>query len=278
MIGISTSLKKCEVSMQALTKEFDGKVVVITGAAGVFGQWIAEAFAKAGAKLCLSDIRLDKLNRLKQDLAGADILLHQTDLRSSDAILDLVKSVKDKFGAADIVINNAGLYPGGFLLDIDLDTWDAVMDVNVRAPFIVSREFARQMVKAGKEGNIINISSGASRSMRTTMVPYCTSKTALERLTKGLALELSPYKIRVNAVEPGFAPGSEVSLLPQEHVEATASRIPLGRTSEPQDVPSAIMFLCGSLASFITGATLSVDGGISAGSMVVYEDKKEATI
>ncbi|MCA9838843.1 MAG: glucose 1-dehydrogenase [Trueperaceae bacterium] len=266
--------------MDIRANEFKDQVVVITGAAGVFGSWIAQAFAEVGARLCLSDIRQDKLESLKQslDLADDRVLLHKTDLRSSDSILALVKAVGEKFGAADIVINNAGIYPGGFLLDIDLDTWNAVMDINVRAPFIVSREFARQMIKAGKEGKFINISSGASRSMRTTMVPYCTSKTALERLTKGLALELSPYKIRVNAVEPGFAPGSEVSLLPQEHVEAVSSRNPLGRTSQPQDVPNAIMFLCSSQASYITGTTLSVDGGGSAGSMVVYEAKKEATV
>jgi 3-oxoacyl-[acyl-carrier protein] reductase len=260
--------------------EFKDKVVVITGAAGVFGRWMAEAFAKAGAKLCLSDIRGVQLESLKADLGleEARVLLHETNLRSSEAILDLVAVTYKTFGQADIIINNAGLYPGGFLLDIEVDTWDDIMDVNVRAPFLVSREFARQMIKAAKGGNIVNIGSGAARSMRTTMVPYCLSKTALDRLTKGLALELSPYKIRVNTLEPGFAPGSEVSLLPQEHVEATASRIPLGRTSQPQDVPSAIMFLCSSQASFITGATLSVDGGISAGSMVVYEEKKEATI
>lgn len=261
-----------------MKQEFENKVVVITGAAGVFGRWIAEAFAHEGARLCLSDIRLEPLEAFSETLGSADVLCHQTDLRSVESMLDLVNTVKEKYGAADIVINNAGIYPGGFLLDIDFDTWDAVMDVNVRAPFIVSREFARQMIKAGKEGNIINISSGASRSMRSTMVPYCTSKTALERLTKGLALELSPYKIRVNAVEPGFAAGSEVSLLPQEHIDAVSSRNPLGRTSQPQDVPNAIMFLCSSRASYITGTTLSVDGGGSAGSTVVYEAKKEATI
>ena len=259
---------------------FNGSVVVITGAAGVFGRWIATAFAKAGANLVLSDIRLGKLEALQSDLALGEhhVLLHKTDLRSNESILDLVETSYQKFKQVDIIINNAGLYPGGFLLDIDVDTWDAIMDVNVRAPFLVSREFARRMIQASTEGVIINIGSGAARSMRRTMVPYCLSKTALDRLTKGLALELAPYKIRVNAVEPGFAPGSEVSPLPDKHVAATAGRIPLGRTSDPQDVPNAIMYLCSSQAGFITGATLSVDGGISAGSMVVYTDQKEAKL
>ena len=261
-------------------REFKDKVVVITGAAGVFGRWISEAFAETDAKLVLSDIRLEKLEQLKADLEllPERVLSHKTDLRSHDSILDLVAETYKKFDQAHLIINNAGIYPGEFLLDMTVDQWDEIMDVNLRAPFLVSREFAKQMIKTGTKGNIINIGSGAARSMRTTMVPYCTSKTALDRLSKGLALEFAPYKIRVNVVEPGFAPGSEVSLLPNEHVAATAGRIPLGRTSAPQDVPSAIMFLCSEQASFVTGASLSVDGGISAGSTVVYTDKKEPSL
>ncbi len=259
-----------------LEPDFKDKVVVITGAAGVFGKWIAEAFTKAGAKLVLSDIRLEKLEQLKSDLGFSDeqVLLHQTDLQNNESILTLVEAAYTKFGQVDIVINNAGIYPAVFLLDMEVAAWDEIMDVNVKAPFLISREFAKRMIKAGTKGNIINIGSGAARSMRTSMVPYCTSKTALDRLSKGLALELSPYGIRVNVVEPGFAPGSEVSFLPDEHIAATAGRIPLGRNSEAQDLPNAIMFLCSEQAAFITGATLSVDGGISAGSTVVYTEKK----
>ena len=129
----------------------------------------------------------------------------------------------------------------------------------------VSRELARLMVDAGVKGSIINISSGASRQMRNGSVPYCTSKTALERLTKGFALELAPYGIRVNVVEPGFAPGSVVSPLSEDYVERMKTRIPLGRTSGPRDAPEAVLYLASEKASFITGAVLSVDGGNSIG-------------
>jgi len=101
--------------------------------------------------------------------------------------------------------------------------------------------------------------------MRNGSVPYCTSKTALERLSKGFALELAPLGIRVNVVEPGFAPGSAVSPLSEAYVEKMKSRIPLGRTSGPDDTPGAILYLCSEQASFITGAVLSVDGGNSIG-------------
>jgi 3-oxoacyl-[acyl-carrier protein] reductase len=112
--------------------------------------------------------------------------------------------------------------------------------------------------------------------MRATSVPYCVSKTALDRLTLGLALELAEYGIRVNALEPGFAAGSETTKLTETQVTNVIANIPLGRPSGPYDAPTAALFLCSDAASFITGATLAVDGGNSAGSRVVYQDKKKA--
>ena len=246
---------------------FQNKTVVVTGAAGVFGRWICAAFAREGARLCLSDQRMDGLESLRDELGLDDgrALLHATQLTDEASIVDLAAKVKSKWGAADIVVNNAGVYPHEGLLDLPVAEWDRIFDVNLRAPFIVSREFARLMIEGKRAGSIVNISSGAARQMRNGSVPYCTSKTALERLTKGFALELAPYGIRVNVVEPGFAPGSAVSPLSDEYVEKMKKRIPLGRTSGPGDTPEAILFLCSDKASFITGTVLSVDGGNSIG-------------
>jgi 3-oxoacyl-[acyl-carrier protein] reductase len=251
----------------SIRSEFENKGVVITGAAGVFGRWIAAAFAREGAKLCLSDMRLDALEALAGEL-GLDpsrTVLHRTELTDEASILDLAASVKAAWGAPDILINNAGVYPKAGLLGLQAAEWDRIFSVNLRAPFLLSREFANLMIGANVKGSIINISSGASRQMRNGSVPYCTSKTALERLTKGFALELAPYGIRVNAVEPGFAPGSAVSPLSEDYVQRMTARIPLGRTSGPDDAPQAILFLASSQASFVTGAVLSVDGGNSIG-------------
>jgi len=245
---------------------FTGKRVVVTGAAGIFGSWIATAFAKAGATLCLSDVRRDRLDALPAKLGAnpATTLLHATELRDEASIKALAALVEEKWGAPDILVNNAGLYPRtGILLDLDVAEWDRMMDVNVRAPFLVTRAMARLMIAKGVHGAIVNIGSGASRKMRIGSVPYCTSKMALERLTKGQALELAPHRIRVNVVEPGFAPGSEVSPLPDEYVAMMKARIPLGHTSGPEDTPGAVLFLCSDGASFITGAVLAVDGGNS---------------
>ena len=252
--------------------EFAGRRVVVTGAAGIYGRWIAAAFAASGARVCLTDGDGAAL----APLARAGDLVHEADLTDAKSIAGLAAAVTRAWGAADVVINNAGVYPSGFLLDTDEREWDRIMDVNLRAPFLVTRAFAKGMIAAGVKGAVVNVSSGASRSMRRTVVPYCTSKTALDRLTKGFALELAEFGIRVNAVEPGFAAGSVSSPLPAAHVEATRERIPLGREAEARDAADSILFLCSSRASFVTGATLTVDGGLSAGALAVYQDKKSA--
>lgn len=246
---------------------FKDKGVVVTGAAGVFGRWIAAAFAREGARLCLSDNRRDAAKALAAELGldGARTLVHGTELTDEASIRDLAATVRDAWRAPDIVVNNAGVYPKGGLLDLPTEAWDRIFDINLRAPFLVTREMAKLMIDRGVKGAFVNVSSGASRQMRNGSVPYCTSKTALERLTKGFALELAPYGIRMNAVEPGFAPGSVVSPLTDDYIERMKARIPLGRTSGPDDAPEAILYLCSPKASFITGTVLSVDGGNSIG-------------
>lgn len=247
---------------------FKDKRVVITGAAGIHGGWIAEAFAREGAVLCLSDMRREKLDEVVARL-GLDpgaTLLHGTDLTDAGSIRDLAGLVAAAWGAPDIVVNNAGVYPRtGVLIDLEDAEFDRIMSVNVRAPFIVTKHMARLMVARGVAGAFVNIGSGAARQMPTGSVTYCMSKTALERLSKGQALELAPHRIRVNVVEPGFAPGSEVSYLPPEYVERMTGRIPLGRNSEPGDAAGMVLYLCSPAASYITGAVVSVDGGNSIG-------------
>ena len=243
---------------------FAGKRVVITGAAGIFGGWIAKAFAAEGATLCLSDNRAEKLPEVvtKLGLNPETTLLHATELTESASITELATLVEHAWGAPDIVINNAGIYPRtGVLIELADEAFDRIISVNVRAPFLVVKAMAKLMIARGVHGAFVNIGSGAARQMPTGSVPYCMSKTALERLSKGQALELAPYKIRVNVVEPGFAPGSEVSFLPPDYVTQMTARIPLGRTSEPDDTPSAVLYLCSPAAGYITGAVLDINGG-----------------
>lgn len=255
--------------------EFAGRGVVITGAAGLFGSGLARTFAAKGAKVCVTDRSQDELDALLPTLGGADdSFVHAAELTDASSMQELVEAVGERWGAPHTVINNAAVYPSGFLLDISIEDWDRVMDVNLRAPYALTRNFARQMIGHGMKGNFINISSGASRRMRRTAVPYCVSKAALDRLTKGFAIELAEFGIRVNALEPGFSAGSSVSHLSEEHVKATIAGIPLGRPSSIEDIGPAALYLASDAAAYVTGATLSVDGGNSIGSLAVYQEKK----
>ena len=150
------------------------------------------------------------------------------------------------------------------------------MGINVRVPFLLTQTVAKLMIAAARRGCIVNISSGAAHRMRRSVAPYCLSKSALDRLTKGYALELAEYGIRVNAVEPGFAPGSTSSPLTEAHVRNTSAGIPLGRVSGPNDAAAAVLFLCSDSAAYITGTALAVDGGNSIGSLAVHQAKKTA--
>ncbi|MFD0681988.1 MULTISPECIES: SDR family NAD(P)-dependent oxidoreductase [unclassified Paenibacillus] len=246
---------------------FIGKKVVITGAAGIFGTWIAQAFASQGAKLILSDIRDNELRAMKEDplLKDAELLFHTTDLAQEASIVELAEFVEQEWSSADILINNAGIYQRHKLLEMSVEDWNTSIGVNVTAPFLLTQLLAQQMIKDGKPGSIINISSGAALSNQIGGGHYSTGKAALSMLTRSFALELAPYQIRVNAVAPGFAPGSEVSELSEDYVANMLTQIPLGRTSGPQDAPTAILYLCSEAASFITGSTLTVDGGRTAG-------------
>ena len=256
--------------------DFTGQGVIVTGALGIYGTWIADAFARAGARLCLTDREPEALDwRLASAGGATGSFAFAADITADKEVASLVASVGARWGAADILVNNAGVYPSGFLLDIDAAEWDRIMDVNLRAPFLLTQHVAKQMIAEGRTGSVVNISSGAARKMRRSVVPYCLSKTALDRLTKGYALELAQFGIRVNAVEPGFAAGSMASPLTDEHVRQTAAGIPLGRVSGPEDAAAAVMFLCSPAASYITGASLAVDGGNSIGSLLVHQAKKE---
>lgn len=255
--------------------EFAGRRVIITGALGIYGTWIADAFARAGARLCLTDRDPGGLEaRLAAAGAADGSFVHAADITDDAALAGLVAAVGERWGSADILINNAGVYPSGFLLDIPVSEWDRIMDINVRAPFLLTQLVAKQMIAVKSPGCIVNISSGAARKLRRSVVPYCLSKTALDRLTKGFALELAEFGIRVNAVEPGFAAGSTASPLTDAHVEQTTAGIPLGRASSPGDAASAVLYLCSDAASYVTGTSIAVDGGNSIGSLVVHQAKQ----
>lgn len=250
-----------------LAAEFKSKRVVVTGAAGVIGGWIADAFAGCGSRLFLTDEREERLRAFQNSGRWADaedVEIHGCDLRDPVSISQMVDRISAVFGAPDVVVNNAGIYPHSPLLELPADEWCRVLDVNLTAPFLLTRDAARLMVAQGVEGAFVNIASGAAVTVQPGGVAYSVSKAALAMLTRGAALELAPHNIRVNAVGPGFVPGSEVSELDDAYVQRMLARIPLGRSAGPGDASCMVLYLCSSRASFITGALYHVDGGRAA--------------
>ena len=248
--------------MRDYRDEFDGARVVVTGAAGIFGTWIAEAFAQAGADLLLTDTRPEPLAALAERLDARHLA---ADLADPEELRLLGDAVADTWSAPDVLVNNAGLYPRTPVASTEPDTVRGILDVNVVALYELTRRAVGAMIDAEVSGRVINISSGAAVRPGATGSVYAASKAAVETLTRSMALEVARHGIRINTVQPGFAPGSEVNALTEEHIRGMRNKIPLGRTSGPQDAPAAVLWLASEDASFMTGTTLAVDGGRTAG-------------
>jgi 3-oxoacyl-[acyl-carrier protein] reductase len=225
---------------------FAGKTVVITGAAGIYGQQFSKAFAREGARLVLTDRKPAGLNAVARELAlPADrVRLVPADLTDETSIAAFIAAT----GCPDIVVCNAGIYPFGGLLDTSAAMWDEIMAVNLKAPFLLTQGFARKMIDTGVKGSFVCIGSGAAHVLRNWLV-------------KGMALELARWGIRVNAVEPGLAVGAADASFPPGYVESMSSRIPLGRMGGENEAADAVLFLCSDKAAYITGTAIPVDGG-----------------
>ena len=242
-----------------MSDDFVGKTVVITGAAGIYGAQLATDFAAAGARLFLTDRDAAGLAAIAERVGG-DVVATTADLTNPDSIAGLCRQVLAD-GVPDVVVNNAGIYPFGGLFDTPVEMWDRIMHVNLRAPFLITKILAEAMIAAGRKGAFIFIGSGAGQMLRTNGLAYCTSKRGLEWLMKGIALELAPHGIRANLVAPGLALGSAGTVFPEGYAEAMAKRVPLGRAIAPGELSAAVMFLASERAAYITGTSLSVDGG-----------------
>lgn len=231
--------------------------VLITGAAGVYGRELTKAFAREGADIVITDYRADALAALAAEYKARAITC---DLTDADDIVRMADAVIAD-GVPDVVVSNAGIYPFGGLLDTDIATYDRIMDVNVRAGFVLTQRIARAMIDAGKQGSFIYIGSSAATLVRRNGIVYCASKRALDWLVKGMALDLAPHGIRCNEVAPGFATGSTEVEMPPEHEAALRRQSPMGRMPEPHEMTDAVLFLASDKARSITGTRLSVDAG-----------------
>jgi 3-oxoacyl-[acyl-carrier protein] reductase len=247
---------------------FAGQVALITGGATGLGLATAAAFGRAGATVALHDRTAERAEAACATLReqGVACRAYGADVRDGSAVAALVASIERDLGRLDIVVANAGVYPNTPFLDLDEKEWRRVLDTNLTGVFLTCQAAARAMVRAGRGGRIITLSSGAANSAIWGWSHYCASKAGVVLLTKAMALELAPHNIRANAILPGYidVPEGGAHLDPAYKARARES-VPLGRPGTPDDIANAALLLASPLADYITGTTLVVDGGGSAG-------------
>ena len=243
----------------------EGKVAVVTGGTRGIGYAIVKKYLEAGATvvLCGSKESTAKaaLEKLKSEMPGAEADAIWPDLTDSKAVAEAFAGIRDRLGSLDILANNAGISQSTPLYDYTAEEIEKILDLNVKAVFICSQAAARIMKEQGG-GVIVNTSSVVSLYGQASGCGYPASKFAVNGMTKSLARELAKDRIRVNAVAPGIIRTDMVANLPETMIQPIINRMPLGRMGEGEDIAHAFLYLSSDLASYVTGAVLSVDGGV----------------
>ncbi len=243
--------------------DFRGKVVIVTGGARGIGREIALAFASYGAKVAICDLNEEALKESAQDIekSGGESLFVIANVVDDKDVQSVIDKVVDKWGRVDILVNNAGITRDSLLLRMKEEDWDAVLAVNLKGIFLMTRSVAKVMVKQ-RSGKIINIASVVGVMGNVGQANYSASKGGVIAFTKTVAKELASRGINVNAVAPGFIKTKMTEVLSEEVKKRLMDNIPLRRLGEPRDVANACLFLASSLADYITGQTILVDGGM----------------
>lgn len=241
----------------------DERVALVTGGARGIGKAIALRLAGDGAKVGIVDLADSGAATAReiQDATGRVAVFVKADISKEAEARAAVADVEAALGPVDILINNAGITRDGLMLVMDESDWDAVLAVNLKGAFLMSKAVLRGMIKR-RRGSIVSISSVVGRRGNAGQVNYSAAKAGLIGLTKSLAREVASRNVRVNAVAPGYIETEMTAALDEKARTALMGQIPLGRIGSPEAVADAVAFLAGDSASFITGAVLAVDGGL----------------
>lgn len=243
--------------------DVSGLVVVVTGAAGGMGRYLATELAARGARLVLTDADPDGLMCAHAALEGA--LAEAGDVTDAQFTERLVDSAEARFGHIDVLINCAAIGCHTAPHELAMDDWNRVVQVDLGGYFLASRDVARSMMRTGGSGSIINFSSIAgSTAVGRGNVAYSVAKAGVNQLTRELAIEWAAYRIRVNAIQPCQIETDSLLRLIRDGVAdetALVAGIPLGRMAKPKDILGPVLFLAGAASEFVTGVTLPVDGG-----------------
>ncbi|MDO8601178.1 MAG: glucose 1-dehydrogenase [bacterium] len=247
------------------------KVAIITGARRGMGRADALTLAKAGARVVVSDISREDCEKVVKEVEkeGGQAIAVQCDISKKFEVDNLVKAAVDKWGKVDILVNNAGICQFKSFLEMTEEEWDKTLDINLKGYFLCAQAAAKEMAKQ-KSGVIVNIASIAMGQQGVGMpgiVHYCASKGGIVAMTEALAVELAPFNIRVNAIAPGAidTPMVQETGMDQKAIEGMLTRVPLRRMGKAEEISTAVLFLASDDSSYMTGATVVVDGGWLAG-------------
>ncbi len=242
---------------------FKGKVAAVTGAGRGIGRQIALEFAREGAALAVAATRESTIMPAADEMRalGAHVLPLVADVSKEDDVEKFVAAAYEKFGRVDILVNNAGMSRDNLFLRMKAADFDEVVAVNLRGTFLCMRHFSRRMMK-DRAGRIINMSSVAGEAGNEGQANYAAAKAGVIALTKSAARELARYGITVNALSPGLIDTDMLSGIEAPVMENLKKNIPLGRLGSASDVAAAALFLASDDASYITGQTIRIDGGL----------------
>ncbi len=239
---------------------FSNKTVLITGATGGIGNETARLFCKNGANVILTGSRETVLQQMVTEL-GDRVHYHVCNLANEEEAVNLIGQCEEKYGDIDILVNNAGITKDGLTLRMKIEDWQNVMDINLKATFILCKAVLRGMSKR-RYGRIINISSIIGLTGNAGQVNYAASKAAIIAMSKSLAREFAMRGITVNSIAPGYIDTPMTDAMNEQIKEEIIKKIPLGRTGAPEEIAHAIAYLASDRASYITGETLNVNGGM----------------
>ncbi|WP_322990202.1 3-oxoacyl-[acyl-carrier-protein] reductase [Hoeflea sp.] len=240
--------------------DLTGRKALVTGASGGIGEAIARQLHSRGAIVGLHGTRVERLEALAADL-GERVKLFPADLSNRDQVSELGKTAERELEGVDILVNNAGITKDGLFVRMSDDAWDQVLEVNLTAVFRLTRELAHPMMKR-RHGRIINITSVVGVSGNPGQANYCASKAGMIGFSKSLAQEIAPRNITVNCVAPGFIESAMTEKLNDKQKDAIMGAIPMRRMGTGAEIASAVTYLASNEASYVTGQTIHVNGGM----------------
>lgn len=248
----------------------DGRTAIVTGGGRGLGRYMAEALADAGAKVALCSRKKEACKEVEQEIrsGGGEAISLACDVTDPESVRDTLESTEGEFGGVDILVNNSGATWGAPPEDMPLERFDQVVNVNLRGTFIMVQEVGRRMIQRGAGGRVINIASvaglvgGKPPYMQT--VGYNSTKGAVISMTRDLATSWAQYGINVNAIAPGWFPTRMSGGLIERFEEEMLRDIPLHRFGSPEELKGVAVFLASDAAAYMTGQTVTVDGGTTA--------------